>query len=89
MGRLSAAAKSVVGSPANQVLFSTLATVLDFADACPPEDDLSLLVVRRGDGALTERASEHTKSFSAPRRQRTSAARPGRPTSRRVTTTNS
>jgi serine phosphatase RsbU (regulator of sigma subunit) len=89
MGRLSAAAKSVVGSPANQVLFSTLATVLDFADACPPEDDLSLLVVRRGDGALTERASEHTKSFSALRRQRTSAARPGQPTSRRVTTTNS
>src|SRR5580700_10869990 len=88
-GRLSAAAKSVVGLPANQVLFSTLATVLDFADACPPEDDLSLLVVRRGDGALTERASEHTKSFSAPRRQRTSAARPGQPTSRRVTTTNS
>src|ERR1700678_1993778 len=32
MGGLSVAAKSVVGASANQVLFSTLGTVLDFAD---------------------------------------------------------
>jgi sigma-B regulation protein RsbU (phosphoserine phosphatase) len=47
MGRLSAAAESVGDASANQVLFSTLGTVLDFADGCPPGDDLTLLVVRR------------------------------------------
>jgi serine phosphatase RsbU (regulator of sigma subunit) len=67
--RLSAAAKSLNGASANQVLFSTLATVLDFAEACPPEDDLTLLVVRRCEGALAGRASDGNKNFSAPRRQ--------------------
>jgi serine phosphatase RsbU (regulator of sigma subunit) len=76
MERLSAAAKSVSGATANQVLFSTLATVLDFAGACPPEDDLTLLVVRRCEVDLTERTSEHNKSFSAPRGQLTATARP-------------
>lgn len=76
IGRLSAAAKSVSGATANQVLFSTLATVLDFADSCPPGDDLSLLVIRRCDGELTERACERNKGFSVPRRQLTSTARP-------------
>ena len=60
----------------NQVLFSTLGAVLDFADACPPGDDLTLLVIRRCEAALAERASEHKKSFAAPRRQQTPAARP-------------
>src|SRR5580692_3512626 len=63
-GRLSAAAKSFHGASANQVLFSTLATVLDFADANPPEDDLTLLVIRRCEAALAERASDHKKSLS-------------------------
>ena len=35
IGRLSAAVKSLHGATANQVLFSTLATVLDFAEQCP------------------------------------------------------
>jgi sigma-B regulation protein RsbU (phosphoserine phosphatase) len=67
-GRLSAAAKSVSGGTANQVLFSTLATVLDFADACPPEDDLTLLVVRRREVALLD-TSEHKNNFAMSRRQ--------------------
>ena len=55
MGRLVAAAKSGNGTDANQVLFSTLASVLDFADACAPGDDLTLLVVRRREGAAAGR----------------------------------
>ena len=54
-GRLSAAANAVSGASANQVLFSTLGAVLDFADACSPEDDLTLLVIRRREGMATER----------------------------------
>ena len=74
-GRLSEAAKSLSGAIANQVLFSTLATVLDFADACPPEDDLTLLVIRRSEAQLTERTSELNRNSSAARRQQTSTAR--------------
>jgi serine phosphatase RsbU (regulator of sigma subunit) len=88
-GGLSAAAKSVRGASANQVLFSTLATVLDFADANPPEDDLTLLVIRRCEAALAERASEHKKSFAAPRRQQTPTARPRQVTNRPATISNS
>src|SRR5882757_3460438 len=47
MGRLSAAVNASGCASANQVLFSTLGTVLDFADACSPQDDLTLLVIRR------------------------------------------
>jgi serine phosphatase RsbU (regulator of sigma subunit) len=47
MQRLTAAAKAMGGASANQVLFSTLGAVLDFADTCSPGDDLTLLVVRR------------------------------------------
>ena len=72
IGRLSAAVKSLNGATANQVLFSTLATVLDFADQCPPSDDLTLLVVRRCDDTLTEhipeRNTKRDKNFSMPRR---------------------
>jgi serine phosphatase RsbU (regulator of sigma subunit) len=72
IGRLSAAVKSLNGATANQVLFSTLATVLDFADHCPPSDDLTLLVVRRCDDTLTEHIPERNtkrhKNFSVPRR---------------------
>jgi serine phosphatase RsbU (regulator of sigma subunit) len=75
MGRLSAAANAVGGASANQVLFSTLGAVLDFADACSPEDDLTLLVIRRREGALSERPSSRSKHFSAPHRGPTSVVR--------------
>jgi serine phosphatase RsbU (regulator of sigma subunit) len=69
IGRLSAAMKSFNGATANQVLFSTLATVLDFAEQCPPGDDLTILVVRRCETkfALPER-NKRDKDFSVPRR---------------------
>lgn len=76
MGRLSAAANAVGGASANQVLFSTLGAVLDFADACSPEDDLTLLVVRRRAATMTEEPSSRSKDFSAPRRGPTSVVRP-------------
>jgi sigma-B regulation protein RsbU (phosphoserine phosphatase) len=69
MGGLSAAAKSVNCVNANQVLFSTLARVLDFADSRAPEDDLTLLVVRRCEVSCTEQAVENDRKLSAPRRQ--------------------
>jgi serine phosphatase RsbU (regulator of sigma subunit) len=72
IGRLSAAVESLNGATANQVLFSTLATVLDFADQCPPADDLTLLVVRRCEAKFTarvpERNNKRDKDFSVPRR---------------------
>lgn len=76
MGRLSAAAHAVGGASANQVLFSTLGAVLDFADACSPEDDLTLLVVRRRAATMTEQPGSPSKDFSAPRRGPTSVVRP-------------
>src|SRR5246500_2826837 len=69
MGRLSAAVNAVGGACANQVLFSTLGTVLDFAKACPPEDDLTLLVIRRRDGTVFEPSPSRSKDFSAPHRE--------------------
>lgn len=78
MARLTAAAKKNCGSTANQVLFSTLATVLDFADACPPADDLTLLVVRRCEEAAKELGADGKKLFSTPNRRLTSVARSGR-----------
>jgi serine phosphatase RsbU (regulator of sigma subunit) len=76
MRRLSAAANAVGGASANQVLFSTLGAVLDFADACSPEDDLTLLVVRRRAAAMTEQPSSPSTDFSVPRRGPTSVVRP-------------
>jgi serine phosphatase RsbU (regulator of sigma subunit) len=76
MRRLSAAATTVGGASANQVLFSTLGAVLDFADACSPEDDLTLLVVRRREGTVIERSPSHREDFSAPHRGPTSVVRP-------------
>jgi serine phosphatase RsbU (regulator of sigma subunit) len=66
IGRLSAALESYNGATANQVLFSTLATVLDFADQCPPGDDLTLLVIRRCETKLAppERNNKRDKTFS-------------------------
>lgn len=73
--RLSAAAQALSGASANQVLFSTLAAVLDFADACPLEDDLTLLVVRRREVALAERTSENNRKLSSSRRPLKATAR--------------
>jgi sigma-B regulation protein RsbU (phosphoserine phosphatase) len=66
IGRLSAAVDSYNGATANQVLFSTLATVLDFAAQCPPSDDLTLLVIRRCETklAVSERSNKRDKNFS-------------------------
>lgn len=74
--RLSAAVKSLNGATANQVLFSTLANVLDFADLCPPGDDLTLLVVRRCENKFTapERNNNRDKNFSVPHRRLSSLA---------------
>jgi phosphoserine phosphatase RsbU/P len=44
--RLIAAAKANAQANASQVLFSTLAAVLDFAESCPSNDDMTLLVAR-------------------------------------------
>lgn len=49
LARLLAAARTAAGRSASQTLFSTLGTVLDFADGSPLADDLTLLVVRRGE----------------------------------------
>jgi serine phosphatase RsbU (regulator of sigma subunit) len=76
MKRLSAAVTAVGGTSANQVLFSTLGAVLDFADACSPEDDLTLLVVRRREGTMIERSPSRSKDFSMPHRGPTSIVRP-------------
>ena len=76
MGRLSAAVHAIGGASANQVLFSTLGAVLDFADACSPQDDLTLLVIRRPEGTMIERCPSHSKDFSTPHRGPTSVERP-------------
>src|SRR5258706_12511697 len=76
MKRLSAAVNAVGGASANQVLFSTLGAVLDFADACSPEDDLTLLVIRRREATMIERSPSRSKDFSTPHRGPTSVVRP-------------
>src|SRR5229473_848313 len=76
MGRLSAAVNAVGGASANQVLFSTLGAVLDFANGYSPEDDLTLLVIRRRERTMIERSPSGSKDFSAPHRGPTSVVRP-------------
>src|SRR6267142_5742146 len=76
MERLTAAGKGMGGATANQVLFSTLGAVLDFADACPPEDDLTLLVVRRREALVAKYTSAGNRQISRPRRRQGSDARP-------------
>ena len=76
MERLSAAAGAVRGASANRALFSTLAAVLDFAEECPPGDDLTLVVLRRRGGIMNEHARSGGKYFLAPRRGPISVARP-------------
>jgi serine phosphatase RsbU (regulator of sigma subunit) len=75
MERLITAAKAVSGVNANKALFSLLGTVLDFAHSCSPNDDLTLLVVRRRD-AIKAEPSRSRKTFSAPHRRQASGTRP-------------
>jgi sigma-B regulation protein RsbU (phosphoserine phosphatase) len=76
MERLTAAAKATGGAAAKQVLFSTLGAVLDFADTCPPEDDLTLLVVRRSEAGVATGSSAGNGEISRPRGRRSSGAQP-------------
>jgi serine phosphatase RsbU (regulator of sigma subunit) len=76
IGRLSAAMNAVGSASANQVLFSTLGAVLDFANACSPQDDLTLLVIRRREGTMIEPSPSRSKDFSAPHCMVTSVVRP-------------
>jgi sigma-B regulation protein RsbU (phosphoserine phosphatase) len=76
MERLIIAAKAVSGVNANKALFSLLGTVLDFAHSCSPNDDLTLLVVRRRDAIKTESPRSRNKDFSAPHRRLASGTRP-------------
>jgi len=66
MGRLSAAVSAVAGACANQVLFSTLGAVLDFADGCSPEDDLTLLVIRRRESIMTGPSTPASRTLTLP-----------------------
>jgi serine phosphatase RsbU (regulator of sigma subunit) len=79
MERLTAAARTVSGVSASKALFSLLGTVLDYADACSPGDDLTLLVVRRREAIKGEQARSRTKDFSAPHRRPASVTRPKNP----------
>jgi serine phosphatase RsbU (regulator of sigma subunit) len=76
MERLTAAAKAIGSATANQVLFSTLGAVLDFADTCSPGDDLTLLVIRRREAVVTEHTSAGNKGISRTRRRQSSEAQP-------------
>jgi serine phosphatase RsbU (regulator of sigma subunit) len=75
MDRLTAATKAVSGISANKALFSLLGTVLDFADSCSPNDDLTVLVVRCLDALKKKRSHRNTKDFSAAERRTTSTAK--------------
>jgi serine phosphatase RsbU (regulator of sigma subunit) len=76
MQRLTAAAKAMGGASANQVLFSTLGAVLDFADTCSPGDDLTLLVVRRREAIAPGGPSAGNRDSSKARRHQSSDVRP-------------
>lgn len=73
--RLSAAAAAVSGATARQALFSTLATVLGFADGCSPGDDLTLLVVRRRGVIRQEQSDSGSQDSSGPSRRSSSRVR--------------
>jgi serine phosphatase RsbU (regulator of sigma subunit) len=76
MERLTAATRAVSGASASKALFSLLGTVLDFADSCSPEDDLTFLVVRRGSAVKGEQPRSRTKDSSASHRRPASGSRP-------------
>ena len=71
--RLTAAARAVATADANRALFSTLGAVLDFANSCPPADDLTLLVLRRCLQSFPAEDIARLKDFSALPRKRTAA----------------
>jgi sigma-B regulation protein RsbU (phosphoserine phosphatase) len=74
--RLTAVAKATGGATANQVLFSTLGAVLDFADTHSPEDDLTLLVLRRREGIEPQQTAAGRQQSAKPRRRTSSDPRP-------------
>jgi serine phosphatase RsbU (regulator of sigma subunit) len=74
--RLTAAAKAIGGATANQILFSTLGAVLDFADTCSPEDDLTLLVLRRRDAIAPQQPDAGKQQDTRLRRHTSSDPRP-------------
>ncbi len=77
MERLIAAAKKVAGVHASKALFSLLGTVLDFAESCSQNDDLTLLVVRRRELIKEQFLAAGKDVLSSPRRL-TSGTRPKR-----------
>jgi serine phosphatase RsbU (regulator of sigma subunit) len=79
MERLRTAAVAVSGGSASKALFSLLGTVLDFADSCPPGDDLTVLVVRRRDAIKGGKPRPRAKDCSAPQRRPASDSRPKNP----------
>ena len=74
--RLMAAAKAICGATENQVLFSMLGAVLDFADTCQPEDDLTLLVLRRREAIEPQRPAMGNQASARPRSRPSSDPRP-------------
>ena len=74
--RLMAAAKAICGATANQVLFSMLGAVLDFADTCQPEDDLTLLVLRRREAIKPQQPAASNQPSTRRRRRSSSDLRP-------------
>lgn len=66
MQRLLAAAGAASGTSANLALFSTLGAVLDFAEACSPGDDVTLLVLRRRGAVRSGQERSNSKEPSTP-----------------------
>lgn len=75
--RLGASAGAAIATSASKTLFSTLGAVLDFAEGCSPDDDLTFLVVRRCEGALAASARTSTRDFSKLRNGQASGIPPG------------
>jgi serine phosphatase RsbU (regulator of sigma subunit) len=73
--RLKAAAIGVCTENANKALFSLLGTVLDFADSCSPNDDLTVLVVRRRTAIKGEPSVSQSKRFPVSHRRPASLKR--------------
>ena len=76
--RLSAAAGVAGYTSASQALFSTLGSVLDFADGRPPSDDLTLMIVHRREGAREGQAHSRAKDSSRIYREQASAMQRGK-----------
>jgi len=77
MERLIGATKKVAGIHASKALFSLLATVLDFAESCSQNDDLTLLVVRRRD-LIKEQFLSSGRDLAGSSRRFSSGTRPKR-----------